>query len=66
MINQFEAQTQLECAAVISLLILLINILLKLIMYMIKRFISRGQKAKSVSEKTVKSVPEKQVLSVSG
>ena len=66
MINQFEAQTQLECAAVISLLILLINILLKLIMYMIKRFISRGQKAKSVSEKTVNSGPEKQVLSVSG
>ena len=30
MINQFEAQTQLECAAVVSLAILLVNLILKL------------------------------------
>lgn len=36
MINQFEAQTQYECAAVVSLLILVCNILMKLIVGGIK------------------------------
>ena len=37
MINQFEAQMQLECAAVISLIILGINILLKFCAYLIRK-----------------------------
>ena len=36
MINQFEAQMQLECAAVVSLMILLMNLLIKGITYVIK------------------------------
>ena len=44
MINQFEAQMQLECAAVVSLAILVVNIVLKLVLYMVKNFIS-GLKA---------------------
>lgn len=41
MINQFEAQMQLECAAVVSLMILIMNIIEKGIAYIIKRRISR-------------------------
>ena len=37
MINQFEAQMQLECAAVVSLMILGINIVIKGIVYIIRR-----------------------------
>ncbi len=37
MINQFEAQTQLECAAVVSLAILLVNLLFKLLVYCMKK-----------------------------
>ena len=37
MINQFEAQTQLECAAVVSLAILAANLALKGIIHLIKR-----------------------------
>ena len=37
MINQFEAQSQLECAAVVSLMILLTNLLIKLIGYLLQR-----------------------------
>lgn len=37
MINQFEAQMQLECAAVVSLAILLANLLVKGIAYVIKQ-----------------------------
>ena len=36
MINQFEAQMQLECAAVVSLMILIINILLKGVFHILK------------------------------
>ncbi len=36
MINQFEAQMQLECAAVVSLMILLINLLIKGAVHIIK------------------------------
>ena len=31
MINQFEAQMQLECAAIVSLLILIVNIIIKIV-----------------------------------
>ncbi len=65
MINQFEAQTQLECAAVISLLILAINILMKLIMYIIKKFISRERTSDPAVKKNVSSVSEKEALSLS-
>ena len=37
MINQFEAQSQLECAAVVSLMILLTNLLIKLIGNLLRR-----------------------------
>lgn len=37
MINQFEAQMQMECAAVVSLAILLVNVVLKGGVYLIKR-----------------------------
>ncbi len=37
MINQFEAQMQLECAAVVSLLILAVNLLIKLTMHLISK-----------------------------
>lgn len=40
MINQFEAQTQLECAAVVSLAILLVNLIFKLIVYWFKKLLS--------------------------
>ncbi len=36
MLNQFEGQTQLECAAVVSLMILLVNFLVKGIVHIIK------------------------------
>ena len=36
MINQFEAQMQLECAAVVSLMILLTNLVIKGLFHMIK------------------------------
>lgn len=37
MINQFEAQMQLECAAVVSLMILLTNLLIKGVVHVIKQ-----------------------------
>ena len=37
MITQFEGQMQLECAAVVSLLILAVNVLLKVVIYLIKK-----------------------------
>ncbi len=40
MITQFEGQTQLECAAFVSLLILIINLLVKCAVHLLKRFIS--------------------------
>lgn len=40
MINQFEAQTQLECAAVVSLAILLVNLIFKLMVYWFKKLLS--------------------------
>lgn len=42
MINQFEAQMQLECAAVVSLLILGVNLLIKGVVHFIKQKISKG------------------------
>ena len=37
MINQFEAQAQMECAAVVSLLILLANLLVKAMVEWLQR-----------------------------
>jgi iron(III) transport system permease protein len=37
MITQFEGQMQLECAAFVSLLILVVNILMKYVVYQLKR-----------------------------
>ncbi len=42
MITQFEGQMQLECAAFVSLLILVVNVLMKLIMYYAKRIIVKN------------------------
>ena len=38
MINQFEAQSQLECAAVVSLMILLTNLIMKAMGYLLKKY----------------------------
>lgn len=38
MINQFEAQSQLECAAVVSLMILGTNLIVKLLVYLLKKY----------------------------
>ena len=45
MINQFEAQMQLECAAVVSLMILLVNMLLKHLIFIIKKCVARPEKS---------------------
>lgn len=39
MIPQFEGQMQLECAAFVSLIILLVNVIMKYVVYVIKRII---------------------------
>lgn len=44
MINQFEAQMQLECAAIVSLAILIVNILVKAVVYIVKRTTRKTQK----------------------
>ena len=46
MINQFEAQMQLECAAVVSLLIFVVNLLIKSIAYILKSTHNRKITAK--------------------
>lgn len=48
MINQFEAQTQLECAAVVSLAILLVNLLFKLLVYWMKKILT-GKESKNTT-----------------
>lgn len=48
MINQFEAQTQLECAAVVSLAILLVNLIFKLIIYWFKKSLSGKRMKRSI------------------
>ena len=37
MITQFEGQMQLECAAFVSLIILLVNVIMKYIVYIAKK-----------------------------
>ena len=37
MITQFEGQMQLECAAFVSLIILVVNVLMKYLVYIIKK-----------------------------
>lgn len=45
MITQFEGQTQLECAAFVSLIILLVNLIIKSGAYLVKRAVlSRGNR----------------------
>ena len=46
MINQFEAQMQLEEAAVVSLMILLANLIIKLVVYVIKGISNRKKVAR--------------------
>ncbi len=41
MINQFEAQMQMSCAAVVSLIILAVNIVIKAVVYLINKRITR-------------------------
>ncbi len=48
MINQFEAFNIMECAAVIALMILIVNMTMKLIIYLIKR-----QGEKNVNKKSI-------------
>lgn len=47
MINQFEAQMQLECAAVVSLMILFTNLLIKGVFHVIK---TKGNKQKVINK----------------
>ena len=42
MITQFEGQMQLECAAFVSLLILAVNVLLKVVIYLAKKAVSKS------------------------
>ena len=48
MINQFEAYNMMECAAVVAIIILLVNVIMKLTIYLIKR---KGEK--NVNKKSV-------------
>ena len=48
MINQFEAFNMMECAAVVALLILFVNVLMKTIIYLIKRKGVRHVNKKSI------------------
>ena len=41
MIGQFEAQMNLECAAIVSLVILAVNLVMKYAIYLIKKQISK-------------------------
>lgn len=41
MINQFEAQMQMNCAAVVSLMILLVNVIIKGIVYVVNKRVER-------------------------
>ncbi len=50
MINQFEAYGMLECAAVVALLILAVNMLVKMIFYFVKR---KKRRTKNVNKKTI-------------
>lgn len=43
MINQFEAQMQLESAAIVSLTILAINLIIKGLMYLLKKYIAKKE-----------------------
>lgn len=51
MINQFEAQMQLECAAVVSLMILLVNMLLKLFIFLLKKGVKKHAEGKRYAYK---------------
>lgn len=51
MINQFEAQMQYECAAVVSLMILIVNILMKVIIAVIKYIIEKKKEQNHVVDK---------------
>lgn len=55
MINQFEAQLQLECAAIVSVVILVINLIMKLTVYLVKQTLSQ-QKGKMQNESDQKTV----------
>ena len=46
MINAFEAQMLLECAAFVSLLILAVNLVMKGLIYLYKRKTQKGMEAK--------------------
>ena len=46
MINQFEAQMQFEYAAVVSLLILVVNILMKAIIAILKKYLFNTERRK--------------------
>ena len=45
MLNQFEAQSKFECAAVVSLAILIVNLVMKALIYGIKRIGNRTEKS---------------------
>ncbi len=46
MINQFEAQLLMECAALVSLMILLVNVIMKVSALLIKKYIGKVKKKK--------------------
>ncbi len=46
LINQFEAQMLIECAAIVSLVILLVNVFVKVTVYLINRFVFNKKPAK--------------------
>ena len=48
LINQFETFNMMECAAVVAIFILAVNILMKLLIYMIKKIGSKNKKKEGV------------------
>lgn len=52
MINQFEAQTLLEAAAFVSLLILLVNLALKGLIFAVKNLL-QGRNRRKANEQTI-------------
>ncbi len=50
MITQFEAQMQYECAAVVSLMILLVNIALKAILAGVGKLLNKKERVKNVTD----------------
>ena len=50
MIGQFEAQMNLECASIVSLVILIVNLILKLVIHLLKKYLAKENNFKPATE----------------